>query len=236
MPEANEFGQRIGDIVPGWTPRPYPTPVRLAGRYVVLEPLAPSHAPDLQAALGGTANRDLWTYRPTEPPDDVAGMEALVVEMLAVPGVETFAVRPGNGTAAGVTSLTRIDTTTGQVEVAGVLYARDLQRTPASTEVTHLLMRWAFDTLGYRRFEWKCDHFNEPSRRAALRLGFTYEGRFRAHMITKGRRRDTDWFSVVVEEWPVVRAAHERWLAPENFDDDGRQRSRLEVGPPRDGG
>ncbi len=99
-----------------------------------------------------------------------------------------------------------------------MIYARHLQRTPASTETTHLLMRWAFDELGYRRFEWKCDSHNEPSRRAAARLGFTYEGRFRHHLVVKGRNRDTDWFSVTDAEWPAVRAAHEAWLDPGNFD------------------
>ena len=104
---------------------------------------------------------------------------------------------------AGIASFTRIDPATGQVEVAGVLYARSLQRTRAATEAIHLLMRYAFDDLGYRRFEWKCDSLNEPSRRAARRLGFTYEGRFRHHMVTKGRNRDTDWFSVTDAEWPA---------------------------------
>ncbi len=230
MPEENEYGQLVGDVVPDWTPRAWPTPVRLVGRYVVLEPLAPGHAPSLYAALGGRADRASWTYRPTEQPADVAGMAALVDQLIAEPSMEVWAVVLPDG-AAGVTSYMRIDPATGQVEVAGVLYGHDLQRTPAATETTHLLMRWAFDDLGYRRFEWKCDSLNEPSRRAALRLGFTYEGRFRHHMITKGRNRDTDWFSVTADEWPAVRAAHEAWLDPANFDDDGVQRRRLAVQP-----
>ncbi len=120
----------------------------------------------------------------------------------------------------------RIDPHHGQVEVAGVLLGRALQRTRAATEAIHLLMRNAFD-LGYRRFEWKCDSLNEPSRRAALRLGFVEEGRFRNHMVTQGRNRDTDWFSLTDGEWPAVRTAHERWLDPANFDDEGRQRVAL---------
>ena len=108
-----------------------------------------------------------------------------------------------------------------------MLYARSLQRTCAATEAIHLLMRYAFEDLGYRRFEWKCDSLNEPSRRAAARLGFTYEGRFRHHMVTKGRNRDTDWFSVTDAEWPAVRAAHEAWLDPANFDENGEQRTAL---------
>ena len=126
-----------------------------------------------------------------------------------------------------MTSLYRIDPDTGQAEVAAVIYARSLQRTPAATEATYLLMRYAFDGLGYRRFEWKCDALNEPSRQAALRLGFTYEGRFRNHMVTKGRNRDTDWFSVTSEEWPAVKLALQTWLQPDNFDEAGRQRLAL---------
>jgi len=230
VPETNAHEQPVGDVVPGWTPRPWPTARRLDGRYVSLEPLATAHAPALFDALGGAANDDLWTYRPHQPPADVATMADLVDQLLAMPDVEHWAVVPAGASAAGLTSFMRIDTTHGQVEVAGVLYARTLQRTPATTEATHLLMRYAFDDLGYRRFEWKCDSLNEPSRRAAARLGFTYEGRFRQHLVTKGRNRDTDWFSVIDAEWPFVRAEQERWLAPENFDELGQQRSRLEVG------
>lgn len=233
MPEQNDHGQLVGDVVTDWSPRVWPTPVRLEGRYVVLEPLDPTHAPALHRSLCGPDDASLWTYRPTEPPADVPALTTLVDTILADPLVETWAVVPREGARSGepsgITSFMRIEPATGQVEVAGVLYARHLQRTPASTEVTHLLMRWAFDELGYRRFEWKCDSLNEPSRQAASRLGFTYEGRFRHHMITKGRNRDTDWFSVTDTEWPAVRREHERWLDPANFDLDGTQRSPLRV-------
>ena len=228
MPEENEHGQPVGDVVTEWTPRPWPTPVRLEGRHVVLEPLTVDHAPGLHRALCDEESRALWTYRPTDPPADVPAMAAYVTEYVAVPGVETWAV-VHEGAACGITSLMRIDPAHGQAEVAGVLYARRLQRTPASTEATHLLMHWAFDDLGYRRFEWKCDALNEPSRRAAARLGFTYEGRFRNHMVTKGRNRDTDWFSVTDTEWPAIRSEHERWLDLANFDADGVQRTPLRV-------
>ena len=225
----NEYGQSVGDVVSGWTPRPRPDLVTLEGRYVVVEPLAPTHAPALHAALCGEADRSLWTYRGEEPPADVAGMTQLIAGHQARPDLVPFALVPNGGQASGIASYTRIDPGTGQVEVAGVLFARSLQRTRAATEAIHLLMRHAFDDLGYRRFEWKCDAFNEPSRRAAQRFGFTYEGRFRNHMITKGRSRDTDWFSVTDAEWPAVRAAHEAWLDPANFDDAGVQRCRLRV-------
>jgi RimJ/RimL family protein N-acetyltransferase len=232
MPWTNDYGQQVGDPVDGWTTRPTPQPVTLAGRYVTLEPLSTSHAPALYDALCNPGDRELWTYRPTDPPADVPAMEALVERTLAAQELLTFALVPRGGGAQGIASYTRIDQATGQVEIAGVLYAKTLQRTRAATEAIHLSMRHAFDDLGYRRFEWKCDSLNEPSRRAATRLGFTYEGRFRNHMITKGFNRDTDWFSVTDAEWPMVRQEHERWLDPANFDEDGRQLTRLRVPRP----
>ena len=227
MPEVNEHGQPVGDLVPGWSPRPRPDAVTLEGRYVVVEPLAVSHAPALLDACCGPDDPPLWTYRPTGPPADLDGMTGLIARTLAAPDLLTFALVPRGRAAEGLASYTRLDPATGQIEVAGVLFARSLQRTAAATEGIDLLMRYAFDDLGYRRFEWKCDSLNEPSRRAAERLGFRYEGRFRHHMVTKGRNRDTDWFSVTDAEWPAVRAAHEAWLAPDNFDADGRQRTSL---------
>jgi len=226
VPEVNEYGQPVGDLI-DWSPRPRPEPVTLPGAYVVVEPLAVAHAPALHAALCGPGDRPLWTYRPTEPPADVATMAALVEAHLADPGLVTFALAPRDGAAEGIASYMRIEPATGQVEIAGVLFSRRLQRTRAATEAIHLTMRHAFDDLGYRRFEWKCDSLNEPSRRAARRLGFRYEGRFRHHMVTKSRNRDTDWFSVTDREWPPVRAAHEAWLNPDNFDAVGRQRRSL---------
>jgi RimJ/RimL family protein N-acetyltransferase len=227
VPEVNEYGQPVGDVVPDWSPRPRPDAVTLSGRYVVVEPLAVSHAVALLDSVCGPDDRPLWTYRPTEPPGDLDEMTELIATTLAAPDLLTFALRPEGRAAEGIASLTRIDPATGQVEVAGVLFARTLQRTRAATEAIHLLMRYAFDDLRYRRFEWKCDALNEPSRRAAVRLGFTYEGRFRNHMVTKGRNRDTDWFSVTDAEWSAVRAAHEAWLDPANFDESGRQRTSL---------
>ena len=228
MPDLNDYGQPVGDLVePAWSPRPRPEPVTLEGRYVAVEPLMTDHAGDLYAALCGPEDGPLWTYRATEPPADQHEMTELVARTLATPDLLTFTLVPRDGRPAGIASYTRIDPATGQVEVASVLYARSLQRTRAATEAIHLLMRYAFDELGYRRFEWKCDSLNEPSRRAAARLGFQYEGRFRHHMVTKGRNRDTDWFSVTDAEWPAVRAAHETWLSPANFDAEGRQRESL---------
>jgi RimJ/RimL family protein N-acetyltransferase len=229
VPEVNEYGQFVGDLVREWSPRRRPEPVTLEGRYVVVEPLTPGHAEALLASLCGPDDRPLWTYRATEPPADVHAMTELIARTLATPDLLTFALVPRGRTPAGLASYTRIDPATGQVEVAGVIYARSMQRTRAATEAIHLLMRHAFDDLGYRRFEWKCDSLNEPSRKAADRLGFVHEGRFRHHMVTKGRNRDTDWYSVTDAEWPAVRAEHERWLDPANFDEAGGQHSRLRV-------
>jgi RimJ/RimL family protein N-acetyltransferase len=121
----------------------------------------------------------------------------------------------------------RIDPANGVIEVGTIKYAPALQRTAAATEAMFLLMRYVFDDLGYRRYEWKCDSLNEPSRAAALRLGFTFEGIFRQAVVYKGRNRDTAWFSIIDKEWPALKQAYEAWLAPENFDPDGRQRRRL---------
>ena len=228
MPDVNEFGQPVGDLVqPAWTPRERPARIGLIGRYVALEPVSTRHVPALQASLCGPGDGGLWTYRTTPPPDNESRMADLVDGWMESTDSRTWAVAPTGGEAAGLTSLYRIDPEHGQAEVAAVVYARALQRTPATTEATYLLMRYLFAGLGYRRFEWKCDSLNEPSRQAALRLGFTYEGRFRNHMVTKGRNRDTDWFSVTDAEWPAAKLALQTWLRPDNFDEQGHQRLAL---------
>ncbi len=226
----DEHGQPVGDPLPGWRRRPLPAPVRLHGHHVRLEPLGPEHAADLRRHVAGRDDHVLWTYRSTERPAGRAAMDALVAADRVDPSTLTFAVVPlATGEASGLASYLRIDAASGSLEIGSLLFARSVQRTAVSTETTHLLLRHAFDDLGYRRVEWKCDSLNEPSRRAALRLGFTYEGRFRQHLTVKGRNRDTDWFAVVDVDWPEVRAAHETWLDPANFDRDGRQRIALAV-------
>jgi RimJ/RimL family protein N-acetyltransferase len=226
---TNEHGQPVGDEVPGWAGCPWPEPVRLEGRHVVVEPLTLDHAPSLHAALCGPDDHALWTYRVTEPPASEQAMADLVAADLADASTVTFVLRPTGGAATGLASYLRIDVASGSIEIGSILFARSLQRTAAATEAVHLLMRHAFDDLGYRRFEWKCDALNEPSRRAAARLGFTHEGTFRQHLVVKGRNRDTDWFAITDADWPAVRREHERWLDPANFDEQGGQRSRLRV-------
>lgn len=230
---TNEHGQQVGPAVPGWEPRRRPEPVTLRGRYVEVRPLTSAHYADLFAATCGAGDDDLWTYRPIPRPTALPGLWMHLAAALDDPALVPFALVPlsgaGAGRAAGIASYMRIEPAHGQVEVAGILLGRSLQRTTAATEAMHLLMAHAFDDLGYRRYEWKCDSLNEPSRRAALRLGFVEEGRFRNHMVTQGRSRDTDWFSVTDAEWSALREAHQRWLDPANFDENGRQRSALSV-------
>lgn len=225
MSRVNEHGQPIGDEVPGWTPRPRPEATTLTGRYVVLEPIGPQHA---QALLAATADPALWTYRHDEPPVDVDELVARIGEWAASEDTVTFAIVPSDtGQCSGTGTLMRIDALNGSAEVGSVLYGAGLARTRAATEAVALLARYLFDELGYRRFEWKLDSLNEPSARAARRLGFRYEGRFHNALVYKGRNRDTDWFAMTDADWRRLAPAHETWLDPDNFDDLGQQRTAL---------
>jgi RimJ/RimL family protein N-acetyltransferase len=203
----------------------------LEGARVRLEPLDPDrHADDLLEAAGGDPR--LWDYLPYGPFADAGELRAWLAErarssdplFLAVVDAET-------GRAGGVVSYLRIEPEHGCIEIGHIWFGAPLQRTPRATETIYLLARHAFDDLGNRRLEWKCDAANARSRRAAERFGFTFEGVFRQHMIVKGRNRDTAWFALLDGEWPAARAAFEAWLRPENFDADGRQRSRLAAAP-----
>ena len=165
-----------------------------------------------------------WTYLREDRPRDGAAF-ADHIERRCGPGAVDVAIRDAEGVAGGLASLMRVDRDNGCVEVGNILLGPRLQRTTAATEAMSLLARHVFD-LGYRRFEWKCDALNAPSRRAAERLGLTYEGTFRRHVVTKGRTRDTAWYAMTIDDWPRVRAAHEAWLAPANHVD-GVQQTRL---------
>jgi RimJ/RimL family protein N-acetyltransferase len=224
---TNEFGQAVGDPI-DWTPRAPVRPVVLEGRWCRVEPYRPEHVPELFAATTRESPPSTWTYINVGPfgaPEALRGwLDGLDADPGAVPHVVLVGERP-----VGVASYLRLDAANGSAEVGGIVLAEALQRTTAATEAMHLMMRHVLDDLGYRRYEWKCDSGNEPSRRAATRLGFRYEGRFRNALVYKGRNRDTDWFSVTDAEWPAVRAEHERWLAPANFDADGVQRTPLRV-------
>jgi RimJ/RimL family protein N-acetyltransferase len=198
----------------------------LAGRLVRLEPLdADRHGGDLFAA---GAEPSIWDYLPYGPFVDAAAMHAHLAAQAASRDPHFLAVVDvATGTARGVVSFLRMEPAHGVIEIGHIWFGGALQRTPAATETVYLLARHAFDGLGNRRLEWKCDAANARSRRAAERFGFTFEGVFRQHMIVKGRNRDTAWFSLLDAEWPAARAAFEAWLDPANFDADGRQRRGL---------
>ncbi len=226
---TNQFGQPIGRPLPGWTPRPRPSRTAMDGRLTRVEPLDPrKHEADLFAAFADDADGRLWTYMPYGPFAGRTAMAAWLDERAAIDDPLMFAIVDKRiPQALGVACHMRIDPPAGVIEVGGIAFSPRLQRSPVATEAMYLMMRRAFDELGYRRYEWKCDALNAPSRAAAKRLGFRYEGTFRQATVYKGRNRDTAWFSITDDEWPALRAVFERWLDPANFDGDGRQRLRL---------
>jgi RimJ/RimL family protein N-acetyltransferase len=203
----------------------------LAGARVRLEPLDPVRHGDalFAAAEGEGADPRLWDYLPYGPfADDRDGFGRHLASQAASTDPRFYAiVDVASARAAGVASFLRIEPTHGVIEIGHIWFGGPLQRTPQATEAIYLLAREAFDGLGHRRLEWKCDAGNARSRAAAARFGFTFEGVFRQHMIVKGRNRDSAWFSVLDGEWPVVRAGFEAWLDPANFDGSGVQRAGL---------
>jgi RimJ/RimL family protein N-acetyltransferase len=225
----NDLGQPIGFPLPDWTPRPKPPRRAMEGRFCSVEPIDPAHhAADLHAANSLDRGGRNWTYLPYGPFVRLDDYRAWLDRASAGEDPLFHAViGRQSGRAIGVASYMRIDPGAGVIEVGGINYSPALQRTPAATEAMYLMMRRIFDELGYRRYEWKCDSLNEPSRAAAQRLGFTYEGMFRQATVYKGRNRDTCWFSILDSEWPALKRAFEEWLDPGNFDAAGRQRQSL---------
>jgi len=227
MVDTNELGQRVGDVVPGWSPRLAPAPRPISGRWCRLEPLdAGHHSADLFAANRRDETGQMWTYLPYGPFADLASYRDWVESVAHRNDPLFFAIVTGHR-AVGVAALQRIDRQMGSVEVGHLAFSPPLQRTTPATEALALLASLVFAELGYRRYEWKCDALNMPSKRAAERLGFVYEGTFRQAAIVKGRNRDTAWFSITDAEWPQVKAAYERWLSPGNFAEDGSQQIAL---------
>jgi RimJ/RimL family protein N-acetyltransferase len=218
---TNEHGQPVGDPVPSWTAPPAPGPVVLEGRWTRLEPLSTAHTTDLCAATCGEGRDRLWTYLPAEMPRSRTAFEEYVETRIAWPDNLSLVVVPRGRGPEGIASLMRADPANGTVEVGHILFGEPLQRTTAATEAIWLLARHVFG-LGYRRFEWKCDSLNAPSRSAATRFGFTFEGVFRQALVTKGRNRDTAWYSITDEEWRRLAPAYDRWLDPANFADPER--------------
>jgi RimJ/RimL family protein N-acetyltransferase len=224
----NSLNQPIGHPVPDWSPRPVPPRTDLAGRFCRLTPLAAAHASALHEAHALDAEGRNWTYLPYGPFASAAEYARWVEWAAQQSDPQFFAIVDGaSGRPVGAASFLRIEPAMGVIEVGHLAFSPLLQRRPAATEAMYLMMKRAFDELGYRRYEWKCDSLNAPSRRAAERLGFTYEGTFRQMHVIKGRNRDTAWFSILDSEWPALREAFERWLDPGNFDAAGKQRRSL---------
>jgi RimJ/RimL family protein N-acetyltransferase len=225
----NEFGQPIGCALPDWKSPPFPPHDVKPGRYARLEPLSTArHARDVFDAQADDPNDERWTYSFSGPFADFKAYEAWMKEAEAARDPQHYAiVDAASGRAVGTASYLRIDPRHGVIEVGHIYFSPRLARTRAATEAIYLFVANAF-ALGYRRFEWKCDSCNLPSRAAATRLGFTYEGTFRQAIVNKGRNRDTTWFSIIDGDWNGgLKAAHERWLDPANFDGNARQKSKL---------
>ena len=227
--ELNALGQKIGLEVPAWTKRPLPPATPMVGRFCRVELLdVGRHAADLFAANRLDTEGRNWTYLPYGPFERLADYRAWVESVTAHSDPLFHAIVDlATGKAVGIASLMRIDAAMGVIETGHLNYSPLLQRTPVATEAMFLLMRRVFDELGYRRYEWKCHGLNEPSQATALRLGFSYEGCFRQAVVTKGRNRDTLWYSIIDREWPGIKRAYANWLAPDNFDAAGLQRRSL---------
>lgn len=224
----NAFGQPVGDLVPDWSPRPRPPRTPMQGRHGRVEPLDPrAHAAELWRAFGHDVEGRNWTYLPYGPFADPAAFRAWL-EDVAAGDDPLFHTIIGEGSGpAGLAAYLRINPDGGTIEIGHIHLSPLVQRRPVATEAIHLMMARVFDGLGYRRFEWKCDALNAPSRAAALRLGFAFEGVFRQAAVVKGRNRDTAWYSILDGEWPTRDRAFRAWLDPANFDDQGRQRQGL---------
>jgi len=206
-------------------PRPRPSPVVVEGRYARLEPLSLAHAEGLYKA---SSEAERFAYLPDAPPASVAEVRAWIERYLKNDEyVFSAVVDRATGEPAGRQALMRIVPEHGVIEIGNILWGPAIARTRVATEAFFLAARHAFDELGYRRFEWKCNDRNEPSKAAALRFGFTFEGVFRQHMVVKGKSRDSAWFSIIDRDWPPIRSAFERWLVPSNFDSAGLQKARL---------
>jgi RimJ/RimL family protein N-acetyltransferase len=220
-------------------PAKRPQRVTLRGRWITLTPLDPqAHAEALyEGSNGDPARESVWAYLFDGP---YAGLDEfranLEAKARSADPLIFSVIDNASGRAVGYQTLMRIDAANRVIEVGNVMYTPAMQRTAGATEAQYLFARHVFEELGYRRYEWKCHALNAPSRRAAERFGFTFEGIFRQHMIVKGRNRDTAWFAMLDSEWPARKAAYERWLAPDNFDSDGQQKVALSTLMPKGNG
>ncbi|WP_270236583.1 GNAT family N-acetyltransferase [Streptococcus anginosus] len=223
--KINELGQPIGDALPNFKPGDLPKMERLEGRYVIVECLSKDkHGADLYEVYGPDSPADMWTYLFQNPVQSQEEWSVLLDQMLAAQDRFYYAiVDKESGKALGTFALMRIDRGSRVIEVGSVTYSPQLKRTRLATEAQYLLARYVFEELEYRRYEWKCDALNQPSRYAAERLGFIYEGTFRQAVVYKGRNRDTDWLAMIDKDWSAVKTRLEKWLSPDNFDENGQQ-------------
>lgn len=226
----NEFNQPIGDKLEDFRAPNLPNVTLIEGRYCRLEKLKPKHSEGLYAHFGTVEDLPNWTYLPDEQPQDIEAFKVYLNRKVESKGPYFFAIVDSQTEQAmGMVALLRIDQSNGSIEVGHIHYANILKRTRIATEVQFLLANYIFETLGYRRYEWKCDAHNEPSIKAAKRLGFKYEGIFRNHKVYKGRNRDTCWLSIIDSEWPKFKQQYEKWLDEKNFDEFGNQIYRLSI-------
>jgi RimJ/RimL family protein N-acetyltransferase len=225
----NDLGQPIGFPVPDWRGAKKPPRSPLTGRFCRIEPLDPErHAGPLHEALREDREGRVWTYLSAGPFESLdAYKESLAAGFTGDDPLCYAIIDLRTGAPVGTASYLRIDPRGGSIEVGSVTFSPRLQRSAVATDAMYLMMSRVFEELGYRRYEWKCNALNAASRHAAARLGFTYEGLFRQATVTKGRNRDTAWFSILDTEWPALKSAFERWLDPANFDTEGQQRRSL---------
>lgn len=226
---VNKFNQPIGDPLPQWEKSAYPSTLYAVGSDTIVTRLSLTHAKDLFAAYQ-QSHPGNWTYLMDEPPLSYELFEQSLVEKIENTGMVFYAVvQKKTNQALGIFALMRIDQGNGVIEVGNINFSDALRKTKMSTEAHYLLARYIFEELGYRRYEWKCDSLNAPSLQTAKRLGFQYEGTFRNALIYKNRSRNTSWFSMLLEEWPLHKKAFEQWLNEKNFDAQGIQIKRLEA-------
>lgn len=226
MATEKQFGERVEDYFLKSRGR-FPSHETISGRHVNLLPLSANHAAPLFEVIGGTQNNSLFDYMPYGPFTDLSALEALIAGFSESKDPQFYTiVEKQSNRIVGYISFLHIEPTQRVIEIGHVMFARSLQRTTAATEAIYLLARKAFED-GFRRLEWRCNAFNEPSRRAALRFGYVFEGVLRQHSIVKGRNRDTAMLSILDKEWPVCQKALEKWMVESNFDAGGRQKRDL---------
>lgn len=221
----NEFDQPIGYSIEDWVPREIPGNVILKGNFCTLEPLSVNrHADDLYAAYATAPDSRDWTYLPNGPFTNELEYRHYIEAAAKSSDPKHFAVVSNHSSkAVGILALMRVEPLHGVIEVGHVAFSPLLKQQTAATEAQFLLMAYVFDALKYRRYEWKCDSLNAPSRKAAERLGFSFEGIFRQALVYKGRSRDTAWHSIIDKEWPVLKQAFQSWLSKSNFDENQSQ-------------